>query len=164
MQMTGWDSTNPSCPMGGGRLYSNNMYGPGYYEATIQPGRYWASFWINGTSNSDCDPGLIAGFEADICENLRSGGQNNTDWGGCGSCHQSAGCFNLGANIDTFHIVGLWWGATADLKYYLEGVQTCSLAGPVTSGAVNRLILTIESGGAGGDPFLIKWVRYYQAS
>jgi hypothetical protein len=147
---------------GGGEITSTAKYGHGYYETRIQPGTGWSLFWSLG-DNFNCVGDLSQGFEADIYENISSGGQDNVHWGGYGSCHQSSGHQNLGVAPTAFVVVGMWYQTTG-LTFYLNGVQTFNLPCNTPTGTGCDDVMNVKFTVAGLDgsvPFKVDWFRFF---
>jgi hypothetical protein len=143
----------------GGEVTSINAFGQGYYEARMIPGDGWSLFWIISTVNNNCAGDRTHGFEADIYENISSGGQHNVHWNGYRDCHQSEGCFDLGLPQTGEYVFGLWW-TDSNLTFYVDGKQTCQIGGP--NGALPHVIKLTVAGLGTGIPVRYDWVRYYQ--
>jgi len=176
-------------PLGGkdyrsGLITSNNLFGPGRFEARIDlptTQGMWPAFWLN--ANQVAWP---QGGEIDIMENR--GSQPNlvssayhwqTNPGPCCGDHQfvydeyTAGATNFHAG---FHTYAVEWDETT-LKFFVDDnlyhTVTESANRPIFETQKNIILNVAVGGNFGGDPngstvfpqtMLVDYVRYWQPS
>lgn len=158
----------------------------GYYECRCKlPANsgWWCAFWLQSPMiGATADP-VFSGVEVDIMENFAHDGKisnkvitHNNHWNGYGADYRTtknSGDRVLKETPDGFHVFGLDWSPSGYV-YYVDGVESWRVDGPVSDREQFVLISTECSGYRQGDSpapelkqailpdaFVVDYVRVY---